>query len=294
MRAHAVTKVLITGAGGLVGKTLTEHLKNHRHIDVIPLYHKDLDITDREAVEKILHYHRAAYVVNCAAYTAVDKAEVEKEQCYRVNVTGTANLAETVGAYGGIFIHYSTDYVFDGKKRSPYTENDPVNPLNYYGYTKWLSEEAVRKAGVKHFLIRPAWIYGRFGNNFFHRVLQWAKEKDILYFADDQTGSPTNAEDLAAFTVFLIEGRKEEFGLYHFSNEGETTRYGMAREILSAVGMEKKLVPVPSSYFKPLAKRPPYSVLSKEKVKTTWRYPVKDWRESLREFVKRFGYDKKN
>jgi len=286
-------KILITGAGGLVGQTVFSFLKNKNFTNLLPLSHKQLDITQNERVQEVFRSFKPEYVINCAAYTAVDKAEKEKTACYQINVNGTANLARAAAHAGSVFVHLSSDYVFDGKKREPYTEEDPANPLNYYGYTKWLSEEEVRKAGGKHYIIRPAWIYGRFGNNFFHRVLQWAKEKDVLYAAADQTGSPTNAEDLAEFIYFLIRHDKP-YGLYHFSNEGEATRYDMVREILRLTGIEKEVIPVPSSYFKPLARRPAYSVLSKEKIKKLWNYPVPDWRESMRIFVKRFGYDTQN
>jgi len=290
MNALRYPKILITGANGLVGRTLQAYWDEHPEAEIIPLTRQELDITRADAVQDAIRRHSPDYVINCAAYTQVDRAEVEKEKCYAVNVLGTAHLAQAAASHGSILIHLSTDYVFDGKKRTPYTEEDAVNPLNYYGYTKMLSEEEVRKSGAAHYILRPAWIYGRFGNNFFHRVLQWAEEKEVIYASNDQTGSPTNAEDLAAFMAFLIRKKAHPFGLYHFSNEGQTTRYEMVAEILRLTGHRKKVIPVDSSFFKPLAKRPPYSVLSKQKVKSLWNYPVPEWRESLEKFIKKYGY----
>ncbi|NPA43230.1 MAG: dTDP-4-dehydrorhamnose reductase [Chlorobi bacterium] len=280
-------KILITGATGLVGRHLTEHLRlRHPDAELYPMNRQELDITDRQRVEEVFKTLRPDFAVNCAAYTKVDQAEIERDKCYAVNVEGTRHLASAAARTGSTLVHLSTDYIFDGKKRSPYVETDPANPLNYYGLTKWESEQVTRELLDRRIIIRPAWIYGKYRDNFVTRVLQWARGKDVIYASNDQTGSPTRADELAEFIAFMIFKHPQAYGTYHFSGEGEATRYDMAVEIIRTAGLNVRVEAVPSSFFKPLAKRPPYSVLSKEKIKRLWQYPVRHWRESLREFVK--------
>ncbi len=278
-------KILITGAKGLMGQYLREVLDGSYEVYALDKY--QLDITDREQVLKIVGEIKPGYIINAAAFTNVDQAEIKREQAYAVNVSGVENIMEAAKEQGSIPIHFSTDYVFDGKKSTPYNEDDPKNPLNYYGLTKHLSEEKIVSSGYdKYFIIRPAWIYGKYGNNFFHLILKLAEQNEVLRIANDQTGSPTYARDLAMFIKFLIDQSISGFGIYHFSNEGSCTRYEQAKALMDLLGIKKKIIPVPSSVFKPLARRPAYSVLSKEKVKKQLDYPVPHWKDSLEQFIK--------
>ncbi len=293
MKNDKSIKVLITGAGGLTGKTATEYFKTQTNYQIFPLSRQDLDITDAIAVQKTISGLQPDFVLNCAAFTQVDLAEIKKAQCYAVNVTGVKNLATASHQTGSTLIHLSTDYVFDGAKRSPYSENDPKNPLNYYGLTKSQAEDIIPQLTSRYFIIRPAWIYGKYGNNFFKLVLKLAEENDVLKISNDQINTPTYARDLVEFIHFIIQHAQDEYGLYHFSNEGQTTRYEQAKEILKLLGKSNKIIPVDSSEFNPIAKRPPYSVLSKAKIKNKWHYPVKHWKESLHTFIKTY-YDYKS
>ena len=286
-------KILITGASGLVGKTASVFFMTNPGYDVTALTHKELDITDKDAVLQTVSEINPRFIINCAAYTQVDRAEIEQDKCYAVNVDGTVNLAEASGGSNATLIHLSTDYVFDGKKRIPYVETDSKNPLNYYGLTKSISEEKLMQTTGRYFIIRPAWIYGKYGNNFFTKLMQWIKTNDVLQISNDQVSTPTYAGDLVAFIDFIIRHVPDAYGIYHFTGGGQATRYEQAVEILKLLNINKKIVPVPSSIFKPLAQRPPYSVLSKEKIKTLWNYPVKHWKESLKQFINR-NYDNKS
>ncbi len=280
------TRVLITGAGGLAGKTLHEALEKQGNYEVLALDKKALDITQGEKVMEAVQGFRPEYVVNCAAFTQVDRAETQRRQAYAVNVEGVRHLAQASVATGAVLIHLSTDYVFDGEKKAPYSENDLTNPLNYYGQTKLEGEQEILRLSERFFIIRPAWIYGKYGRNFYHLLVELAQKNKELRFINDQTGSPTYAGDLADFIRFLTDERIEDFGIYHFSNEGETTRYGQARLMLRLLGFENPVKPVPHTYFNAPAKRPAYSVLSKEKVKKKFGYPVPHWKESMEKFIK--------
>ncbi len=276
--------VLITGANGLVGKTLSGINRKYK-FKLFAFGKEELDITREETVKRVLGEIKPDYIINCAAYTQVDKAEIEKEKCFRVNVTGTEYLVREARSYGSVFIHLSTDYVFDGKKKQPYVETDIKNPVNYYGITKSMAEDVIRNYTEKFFIIRPAWIYGLYGKNFFQNLLKWFSEKNMLKISDDQTSTPTLAEDLADFIFFLIRSESKKYGIFHFTNGGETTRYGMALAVKEFLNLNVEIVPAPSSVFTPLAQRPAYSVLSKEKVKSFFDYPIIHWKESLKKFI---------
>jgi dTDP-4-dehydrorhamnose reductase len=286
-------KILITGASGLVGKTASEYFSALPEYEVTPLSHMQLDITDKDAVFRSVSEIKPAFIINCAAYTQVDRAEKEKEKCFAVNVQGAVHLAEAAELHRSTLIHLSTDYVFDGEKKIPYSESDPKNPLNHYGLTKSLSEDGIAEVTNRFHIIRPAWIYGKYGDNFFTKLIRWARTKDTLQISNDQISTPTYAGDLTAFIDFIIRNAPEDYGIYHFTGEGQATRYEQAVETLKLLGIKRKIVPVSSGIFKPLAKRPPYSVLSKEKIKTKWNYPVKHWKESLKQFINQ-DYDNKS
>ncbi len=280
------TKVLIIGANGLTGQTLTRLFARDADFEIFSFGREDLDITRSEKTEEVFRVLKPGYVINCAAFTQVDAAETERTRAYAVNVTGVRHLVQASEKTGSTLIHLSTDYVFDGKKQSPYSETDPANPLNYYGLTKRKGELEINGRLEKFFIIRTAWIYGKYGNNFYHLLLGLAKEHQTLRFINDRWGSPTYAGDLAEFIRFLIREKIRQYGIWHFSNEGETTRYGQAKLMSDLLGLKNRIEPVTHDYFKPVAKRPAYSVLSKEKVKRQLGYDVPHWKESLEKFIK--------
>jgi len=280
-------RVLVTGGGGIVGSTW-QHAAPTADMELRVAGRSTLDITDERQVREAVDAFKPHFIVNAAAFTRVDDAETQREQAYRVNVTGAEILARQAERTGAVLIHYSTDYVFDGKRRQPYREDDPANPLNYYGLTKWLGEEKIRKTIQKHYIIRTAWVYGGFGHNFIRLVLNLAARHKTLRFVNDQTGSPTAADDLTDFTSFLIRNADAPFGTYHCSHLGEITRYDQARFIVRTMGLDTEILPVPASYFNPPALRPPYSVLSKEKIIHLLNCRPKNWESGLYDTLKKY------
>ncbi len=281
-------RILLTGAGGIVGQTWQEVWRRSMPAGQwLALTHRELDIADREAVNRTVAEFKPDVIVNAAAYTRVDDAETDREAAYRANVTGPELLARAARDHGAILLHYSTDYVFDGTKRQPYREEDPARPINYYGLTKWMGEEKIRQITPAHFIIRTAWVYGAYGHNFIRLVLQLAARHDTLRFVNDQTGSPTAAADLVAFSQFLLENPRAAFGTYHCSHEGEVTRYDQAKAIVDYLQLPVKILPVPSSAFPQKARRPAYSVLSKDKIRKMYQWPVKHWKQALEQTLEK-------
>ena len=282
-------RLLITGAGGLVGQTWIRHLASLPAApEYLALGHQQLDIADEDQVREVFARFRPHYVINAAAYTQVDQAETEREAAFRANVTGAEILARMAERYGSILLHYSTDYVFDGRRRIPYLEDDPTGPLNYYGYTKCLGEEKIRALTERHFIIRTAWVYGGFGRNFIRMFLKLASENKVLRFVNDQTGSPTAADDLVAFSWHLIRENARLFGTYHCSHLGEATRYYQALRIARFMDLPVEVLPVSSDFFRPKARRPAYSVLSKRKIEEVFGWKPKDWETGLEQILKKY------
>ncbi len=282
-------KILVTGANGQLGHETLLMLQN-KGIDAVGIGRKELDFSQPEKVAKYIASQRADWVINCAAYTQVDKAEDDAELAFRVNRDAAKAVAEGVQRYAGRLLHISTDFIFDGKQSHPYKENDPARPLGVYGQSKWEGEQAVREILPRAIILRTAWVYGVFGNNFVKTILRLGSEREELGVIDEQLGSPSSTVDISQAMYALIE--KECTGVYHFTNEGVASWYDFAQAIVEeARSLEfdlkiKRLKPIPTHAYPTPAARPAYSVLSKEKIRGILDYPVPHWRESLRTMLK--------
>ena len=273
-------KILVTGANGQLGTELKKLLPAAVFADV-----EDLDITDSKAVKRFVADNEIEAIINCAAYTAVDKAEDESELAQKINAIGPENLAKT----GCKIIHISTDYVFDGKGYKPYQPADKTNPLSIYGKTKRAGEEAVLANAKISVVIRTAWLHSAYGNNFVKIMRRLGAEKESLNVVCDQIGTPTFAGDLAAAIVAVLPQMDESNkGIYHYTNEGVCSWYDFAVEVMKLSGLKCRINPVLSSAYPTKAARPFYSVLDKTKIKETFKIEIPHWKESLVKCLKQF------
>ena len=284
-------RVLVTGANGQLGSEMQRlgaiSPNEYLFTDVA-----ELDITDKSAVEKFVLDHQINIIVNCAAYTNVDKAEDDEATAELINATAVRNLAEAAKAVDATLFHVSTDYVFGAEGNTPRTENMPTNPLGVYGQTKLRGEQAIAEVDAKAIIIRTAWLYSEFGNNFLKTMLRLTAEKESLKVVFDQVGTPTYAGDLALAIFSIIEGDyyAGNEGIYHFSNEGVCSWYDFAQEIATAMRHDKcKIQPCHSNEFPSKVTRPPYSVLDKTKIKETFGIEIPHWRESMFYCLKRIA-----
>ena len=277
--------VLITGANGQLGQAIQSIVGNHPSIDFVFCSSLDLDITNSANCETIFKQYKPHFCINTAAYTAVDKAESESDKAHLINVIGAKNLAEVCKNHDTILLHVSTDFVFDGTSKKPYTEDDVPNPTGVYGQTKLEGEIAIQNSWYKHFIIRTSWVYSQFGNNFMKTMLRLAYERDELSVVSDQIGTPTYAVDLAEVLLKIIQYCQtkpvEVFGIYNFSNKGQCSWYDFAKEIFTLNKVQINLKPIPTEAYPTPAKRPKYSVLDKTKITTTFGITIKTWKESL-------------
>lgn len=276
-------KFLVTGANGQLGKEWVHFLKDGKY-PFNQYGSGDLDITDQEAVKKVLKKERPDVILNCAAYTKVDEAENNPEKAFLVNKTGVLNLLMAAEQMNQMLVHYSTDYVFPGKagdeKNYPagYTEDAPTDPVNVYGSSKRAGEKLLEKSSANWLLIRVSWLCGQFGNNFVTKILQLAKERDQLKVVNDQMGSPSFTSDVVNKSFQLIT--EESRGKFHVSSGGKISWAEFAKEILHQIKSDTVVNEVPSSEFPVIAKRPAFSLLSKEKLITYGLNPV-DWKDGL-------------
>ena len=281
--------ILITGCNGQLGNEI-QLLEN---VDTQNTYFntdvEELDITDLDAIEQFVTANSIDGIVNCAAYTAVDKAEANEELCTRLNAEAPAYLAQAIEKRGGWMIQISTDYVFDGTQHTPYCEDDDTCPNSVYGRTKLVGEFNVLKLCKRSMIIRTAWLYSTFGNNFVKTMIRLGKEKTELGVIFDQIGSPTYARDLARMIMTAIE-KGIEPGIYHFSNEGVISWYDFTKAIHRLAGITTCHVrPLHTSEYPTAAQRPPYSVLDKTKIKQTYCVEIPYWEESLRECIEKLN-----
>ena len=282
-------KILVTGANGQLGmemRILGAVAPNEYIFTDID----ELDITDSDAVAAYVEQNGIQIIVNCAAYTNVDRAEEDEPTAERINAEAVRNLAEAMKKVDGTLFHISTDYVFGGEGNTPRTEEMPLNPLGAYGRTKLHGEQAIAEVGCKAIIIRTAWLYSEFGKNFLLTMLRLTKEKPAINVVFDQVGTPTYAGDLALTIFSIIEGDMYagNEGVYHFSNEGVCSWYDFAQEIATAMGhRECKISPCHSDEFPSKVKRPAYSVLDKSKIKRTFGVEIPHWRESMYYCLKR-------
>ena len=278
--------VLVTGSSGQLGQSLQFIAPKYVDIDFVFCSSSDLDITNSDNCETVFSKYKPQYCINTAAYTAVDKAESEPEKAHLINAVGAKNLAEVCKKHNTVLLHVSTDFVFDGEKNSPYTEEDLPNPTGVYGQTKLDGEKAIEEIWNKYFIIRTSWVYSQFGNNFMKTMLRLASERDSISVVNDQIGTPTNAVDLAEVLIKIIQTDNRQpatnnYGVYNFSNDGQCSWYDFAKKIFVVNNITINLQPIPTTSFPTAANRPKYSVLDKSKIKKTFGVDVANWDESL-------------
>jgi len=282
--------ILITGSKGQLGTELTNILKDIKDYNVFETDIDTLDISNQSEIDKFVKLNSINLIVNCAAYTAVDKAESEKDKAYLINSKSAVYLAVSAKKNNCNYISISTDYVFDGKAHKPYTEDDKTAPVSIYGSSKLDGENKILEVLHNAIIIRTSWLYSVFGNNFVKTISRIAKQNDEIKVVSDQVGSPTNAKNLAEAILKIIITLKKNFsnsygGIYHYSNEGVCSWYDFAKVIIDFNKMNTKVIPVGSEQFSTIAKRPYYSVLSKNKIKNVFDIEIPHWQESLIEML---------
>ena len=276
-------KFFITGVNGQLGYDVKRELSERGYTDILAPTRVDLDITNEDAVKKMIREYRPSVIFHCAAYTAVDKAEEEQEKCYQVNVLGTKYLTEAAKEVGAKIIYISTDYVFDGTKEGLYQVEDKVNPVNYYGKTKYLGENFVR-AYDNHIIVRISWVFGINGKNFIRTMLNLAESHKELNVVCDQIGSPTYTKDLAGLLVNMFLSNVK--GLYHVTNEGYCSWYEFAEFIFKESRKKVKVHPMLTKDYKTIAKRPLNSKLSKESLDDIGMKRLPEWQDAVKRYIR--------
>ncbi len=276
--------ILVTGSRGQLGSELLElspKCSNHQFFFYdLP----DLDITRPDQVESLCHKHGIDIIVNCAAFTAVDKAESDAEAAFRVNRDGAEVLATCAKERHALLLHISTDYVFDGRSSTPYRETDQATPIGVYGISKWEGEQRIREIAPSYIIIRTSWLYSVYGMNFVKTMLRLGAERSLLNVVFDQIGTPTSAADLAAALILILD--RSNNGCYysstfHYSNEGVASWYDFSCAVMELAGLSCNVLPIESAEYPVPAPRPHYSVLNKSSIKQTWGIEIPYWRDSL-------------
>ncbi|GAB6011230.1 dTDP-4-dehydrorhamnose reductase [Viscerimonas tarda] len=279
--------ILVTGANGQLGNEIRVLAAEYNGNNYFFTDVAELDITDLNAVRSFASGNRIDTIINCAAYTNVDKAEDDEKTADLINNKAVENLAVVCKESGAILIHVSTDYVFQGNKNLPYTEDEPTNPLGVYGKTKLAGEQSIQQVGCRYIILRTAWLYSEYGNNFVKTMLRLTAEKESLKVVFDQVGTPTYAADLAAVIFHIINRSpdKKREGIYHFSNEGVCSWFDFSKEIAALAGNVCDVQPCHSDEFPSKVKRPAFSVLDKTKLKNDFDYVVPYWKDSLKKCI---------
>lgn len=274
--------ILVTGGKGQLALCIKDIENSLGDFNFIYVDYDELDITEKEEVHSFFEKQKIAYCINCAAYTAVDKAESDFETAKKVNELGVKYLAESCKEHNTVLIQISTDFVFDGKQSTFYKENDVTQPLGVYGLTKLNGEIAAANSLGEHFIIRTSWLYSEHGNNFLKTMLRLGREKDELGIVSDQIGTPTYAGDLAEIILKLIADRNNSYGIYHYSNEGVASWYDFAKAIFDESNTTVNILPINTKAYPTPAERPSFSVMDKSKIKTTLDIKIPHWNDSLR------------
>ena len=276
-------KVVITGANGQLGLAFGQEFIRKG----VPFWGTDLatcDIASKEQVEQMLDAHRPSVLINCAAYNLVDEAENNRTAAFEVNTDAVKILAHACQARGIKFVHYSTDYVFDGKKGGLYTEEDATNPLNVYGLSKYEGEAAARAIIVDHLVFRTSWVYGEGKQNFLYKFSQWAQKSGEIKVSVDEVSVPTYVEDIVGVTLKALE--KGMTGLYHLTSSGYASRYEWAKAFVKAAGLSTQVIPVPMSFFSLKAVRPSFSAMSNQKISKELSIKIPSWQEGVEKYVR--------
>lgn len=276
------SQILVTGSNGQLGKTIQDlHLSKIDSYEFFFASRQELDITNKSSVEGFFLNKNITYCINCAAYTAVDKAEEESSEAFKINAEGVKNLADICKISNTVLIHISTDYVFDGKTTIPYKEEDKTNPINVYGKSKLAGEEFIKEVLDRYFIIRTSWLYSKHGRNFVKTISEKISDNANLKVITSEIGTPTNCIDLAQFIFHLIQTKNKNYGVFHFSNLGETTWYDFAVEISKYFTDYNSIKIERINNFKALARRPKFSVLDKTKVNSS-KFKIPKWTCSLK------------
>lgn len=283
-------KILITGANGQLGTELHEILEREFPGQTLYTDVQELDLTNAKAVDSYVANNEITHIVNCAAYTAVDRAEEEKMLCAAVNTDAVKNLAMAADANGAKIIHISTDYVFDGTNHRPYRESDKVNPISQYGTTKRKGETLLLALAPQAIIIRTAWLYSAHGKNFVKTMLRLADSQPEIKVVCDQIGTPTFARDLARAVVKVLQSHQWVPGIYHFTDEGAASWYDFAKAIFRIAGKDVKVTPIPTEDYPTPASRPPYSILDRTRIKATYGIEIPHWEEALADCLRQLGY----
>jgi dTDP-4-dehydrorhamnose reductase len=274
-------KIVVFGASGQLGNCLKKVAEEKGISEIYFPPESEANILDKEALKNVFEQYKPAFAINCAAYTAVDKAEDEIDLARKINKTGAENLAEACKAYQTKFIHISTDFVFKGDKAHPLVEDDIAEPISIYGLTKLEGEQDIARLMDEYFIIRTSWLYSEFGNNFVKTMLKLGAERDLLKIIADQVGTPTYGIDLAGCVLDIITSGSKAYGIYHYSNEGVTSWYDFAKGIFDLSATDVKVLPIRTDEYPTKATRPAYSVMDKSKIKTTFGIEIPYWRDSL-------------
>jgi dTDP-4-dehydrorhamnose reductase len=278
---------LVTGANGQLGNEIKDLSSSYPQFNFVFFGREEFPVNNEQIAGKIFSQYKPSYLLNCAAYTAVDKAETEKEKAKEINGDAVGTLALLSKKFGVKFIHISTDYVFNGEARQPLKEEATVDPVNYYGESKLLGEQLAFQNHPDSVIIRTSWVYSSYGNNFVKTMMRLMGEKESIGVVNDQTGSPTYAADLAEGLLKIINGDKWVPGIYNYSNDGIITWFEFATAIRDLTGSSCAVKPISTEQFPTPAKRPAYSVLDKTKITETYGVKIKDWKESLQVCLKK-------
>jgi len=283
-------KILITGANGQLAKCIKDVSVNFTEYEFLFADKITLDIGNTKQVQTYFEKHQPKYLINCAAYTAVDKAETEPELAYTINETGVSNLANACQKYGSKLIHISTDYVFEGNGLRPYTPEDKINPQGIYGKSKAKGEEVLQSAKLPSVIVRTSWVYSQYGHNFFKTMYRLGAEKESLNVVNDQIGCPTYAGDLAYVLLEIIRLKKDwtDTEIYHYSNSGKTSWYNFAAKIMELGEYTCVVNPIATTDYPTPAKRPSYSLLSSEKITKVFGLSIPWWEDSLQKCLDRY------
>lgn len=276
-------RFLVTGVKGQLGHDVMEELDLRGH-EGVGVDIEEMDVTDAKTVDRVIKEAKADGVIHCAAYTAVDAAEDNEELCTKINADGTESIAKVCQELDLPLMYISTDYVFDGEGERPWEPEDPCHPLNVYGQSKYLGEQAVQKYVDKYYIVRIAWVFGVSGNNFIKAMLNKAKTTNRVTVVSDQVGSPTYTRDLAVLLVDMME--KDRYGIYHATNEGICTWYEFAKEIFVQAGIDMEVVPISADEYPAKAKRPHNSRMEKNKLDTAGFRRLPTWQDALKRYLK--------
>ncbi|MEO8887655.1 MAG: dTDP-4-dehydrorhamnose reductase [Mucilaginibacter sp.] len=273
--------IIVFGASGQLGQCIKNVAAVNEINNIIFPAEAEANILDMDGLSAVFEKYKPTYAINCAAYTAVDKAEEDTDLAAKVNVTGAQNLAVQCKSHKAVLIHISTDFVFKGDSATPRVETDETSPISVYGQTKLDGEKAVEAILPEHFIIRTGWLYSEYANNFVKTMLKLGTDRDELRIIADQVGTPTYAIDLAGFILHIISINSKNYGTYHYSNEGVTSWFDFARAIFDISAASVKVIPIRTDEYPTKATRPAYSVMDKSKVKQTFNIEIPYWRDSL-------------